>query len=37
VLKVLDDPFPLIGSAVLGLGALALFLATLRIGGRSGK
>jgi hypothetical protein len=34
---VLQDPIPLIASAVMGLAALGLFLATLRIGRRSGK
>jgi hypothetical protein len=34
---VFDDKIPLIGSAILGLGALALFLATLRIGRGSDK
>jgi hypothetical protein len=34
---VFKDPVPLIASAVLGLAALALFVATLRIGRRNGK
>jgi hypothetical protein len=31
------DTFSMIGSGVLGVGALALFLATLRIGRRSAE
>jgi hypothetical protein len=34
---VFEDMIPLIGSTVMGLCALALFLATLRIGRPGGK